>query len=128
MTGNLCYVLGCYNGRATLSAQHKRFGRVATCADHHPDRGGIGIGFGNADAPAPAPAPVAQAKPAGGARVQTAVPVDPRRPSPVLPSAGIAQPAPVAPSRLAGLSTTVDRQRLAAARLAASQRATGGAL
>jgi len=118
MTGNLCYVLGCYDGRATQSALHRLFGRVACCDSHHPDRGGIGLPFGDLDAPAPVPV-APQAKPAGGSRQRTLVPVTPDRPSPVLPSAGIALP-----GKLAGLSTTVDRQRLAAARLAAS----GGAL
>ena len=42
-----CYVTGCYAG-AVLSANHARFGRVQACADHHPDRGGLGVGFGAA--------------------------------------------------------------------------------
>jgi hypothetical protein len=124
MTGNLCYVLGCSDQRATQSALHRLFGRVATCDCHHPDRGGIGLPFGDLDAPAPAPAGPQLGKPAGGSRQPVLTPVDPRRPSPVLPSAGLAQPAPALTGKLAGLSTAVDRSRLAAARLAAS----GGAL
>jgi len=115
---NLCYVLGCATGRASQSAQHKRFGRVACCDSHHPDRGGIGVGFGNLDAPAPA-APVAAPAPrSGGLRQRAPVSPDPRRPSPTRPPAGTA------------VDPTLARQRVAAARAAAVTLAaqTGGSL
>lgn len=118
-TGNLCYVLGCATGRANQSAQHRRFGLVATCADHHPDRGGIGIGFGDAAAPAPAAAPVARQAPAGGTRQPLTVSASPDRPKPVLPPSGLAQVTP-----------EVARERIAAARAraVASAAQAGGAL
>jgi hypothetical protein len=107
MTGNLCYVLGCYDQRATQSALHKLFGRVATCADHHPDRGGIGLPFGDLDAPVAPAAPVAASKPAGGTRQRLTVSASPDRPKPSVGPAG----AMVTPLEAA--------RRVAAARMAA---------
>jgi hypothetical protein len=118
-TGNLCYVLGCYDARATQSAQHRHFGRVATCDSHHPDRGGIGVGFGSLDAPVAPAAPVAVQKPAGGTRQPLTVSASPDRPKPVLPPSGLAQVTP-----------EVARERIAAARAraVASAAQAGGAL
>jgi hypothetical protein len=117
-TGNLCYVLGCSDQRATQSAQHKLFGRVATCDSHHPDRGGIGLPFGSLDAPVAPAAPVAAPPPAGGTRQRLTVSADPRRPKPSVGPAGTA------------VDPEVARQRVAAARAAAIAAATqtGGAL
>jgi hypothetical protein len=117
MTGNLCYVLGCADQRATQSALHTAFGRVATCDSHHPDRGARGRGFGNLDAPVPQDAPVAAQKPAGGTRQRLTVSASPDRPKPSVPPAGTA------------VDPTLARQRVAAARAAAAAfRSTGGSL
>jgi hypothetical protein len=112
-TGNLCFVLGCHNGRATQSAIHKLFGRVACCDSHHPDRGGIGRPFGDPDAPVAQTAPQTAPKPAGGLRTPLTVSASPNRPKPSVGPAG----AIVSPLEAA--------RRVAAARQAARQ---GGGL
>jgi hypothetical protein len=101
VASNLCYVLGCYNGRADLSAIHGRFGIVATCHDHHPDNGGIGIGFGTAAGNLFTPPPPARQGGQGGSRVMPVVPPQPDRPRPTLPGTGGVVPLPdVAAKRL----------------------------
>lgn len=108
---NLCYVLGCHNGRAELSAIHRHFGRVATCQDHHPDRAGIAEAFGSITS---VPVPVAPVPPPsgqGGSRVARPVPATPNRPKPVLPSGGAMPDREVMTARLDAARAAVHATR-----------------
>lgn len=112
MLSNLCYVG--HNHRADLSALHVSFGRVACCADHHPDRGSRGLGFGDASAPVPVAAPRPQAPPVvGGQRVAKIAPPKPQPPAGV----AIVDPA-VAAARVAEARARAAAERAARAELA----------